>query len=129
MASADSWRIRGIEGVETMEPVLDRRLLWMGDDLVLVPVWRSFGDVWELDVWVRGVGCLGSYTHCLKLKPEARGEHFTSQLLMGSCLFVKLVCSVHLRGKGNRFLIQEFNCIFIASGKASKITDEKVWPH
>ena len=56
MASADSWRIRGIESVGTMEPVLDGGLLWMGDDPVLVSVWRSFGDGFtgkgELDIWV-----------------------------------------------------------------------------
>ena len=42
--SADSWRMKGIEGVGTMELVLDGRLLWMGGDPVLVPVWRSIGD-------------------------------------------------------------------------------------
>ena len=36
--TADSCRMKGIEGVGTMEPVLDARLLWMGDDLVLEPV-------------------------------------------------------------------------------------------
>ena len=53
--SADSWRIRGIEGVETMKPVLDGRLEMSGN-LVLVPVQRSFVDGFtgkgELDVWV-----------------------------------------------------------------------------
>ena len=44
VVSADSWRMKGIEGVGTMELVLDGRLLWMGGDPVLVPVWRSIGD-------------------------------------------------------------------------------------
>ena len=56
VASADSWRMRGIRDVETMEPVLDGGLLWMGGDPVLVPAWRFFGDEFtgkrELDVWV-----------------------------------------------------------------------------
>ena len=45
MASADSWRMRGIGYVGLiMELVPDGRLLWMGGDPVLVPAWRSAGD-------------------------------------------------------------------------------------
>ena len=60
MASANSLKTRGIGGVGTMEPVLYGRRLWMGDDSVLVPVWRSVGDgltgKGELDVWVARAG-------------------------------------------------------------------------
>ena len=44
MASADSWRIRGIKGVRIIKLVLHGVLLWMGGDTVLVSVWRSIGD-------------------------------------------------------------------------------------
>ena len=36
--TADSCRMKGIEDVGIIELVLDARLLWMGDDLVLVRV-------------------------------------------------------------------------------------------
>ena len=35
---------RGIEDVGTIKLVLDDGLLWMGADLMLVPVWRSVRD-------------------------------------------------------------------------------------
>ena len=56
MASADSWRMRGIKGVRIIKLVLHGVLLWMGGDTVLVSVWRFIGDgftgKWELNVWV-----------------------------------------------------------------------------
>ena len=36
--------MRGIEGVGTMESVLDGGQFWVGGDPVLVSVWRSVGD-------------------------------------------------------------------------------------
>ena len=74
MTSADSCRMRGIEGVETVELVYVGRLLGMGDDSLLLPMWRSVGDGFtgkgESDVWV-------DYSW---LNPGAREEHITSQL-------------------------------------------------
>ena len=56
MTSADSCRMRGIEGVEMVELVYVGRLLGMGDDSLLLPMWRSVGDGFtgkgESDVWV-----------------------------------------------------------------------------
>ena len=44
MTSADSCRMRGTEVVGTVELVYVGRLLRMGGDSLLVPVWRSVGD-------------------------------------------------------------------------------------
>ena len=44
MTSADSFRMRGTEGVGTMELVYVGGLLRMGGDSLLLPVWRSVGD-------------------------------------------------------------------------------------
>ena len=56
MVSADSFRMRQIDGVEMAEVVFVGGLLWMGGDSLLVPVWRSVGDGFtgkgESDVWV-----------------------------------------------------------------------------
>ena len=42
--SADPCRIKGTEGVGTVELVYVGRLLRMDDDSLLVHVWRSVGD-------------------------------------------------------------------------------------
>ena len=44
MTSADPCKIRGTEGVRTVELVYVGRLLRMDDDSLLVHVWRSVGD-------------------------------------------------------------------------------------
>ena len=44
VTSADSCRMSGIEGVGTVELVYVVRLLRMGGDALLVPVWISVGD-------------------------------------------------------------------------------------
>ena len=53
MASAASFRMRGIEGVGTVE------LVFVGG-LLLLPVWRSLGDGFtgkgQFDVWVVRAG-------------------------------------------------------------------------
>ena len=59
MTSADSRRIREIEGVG-MKLVYAGRLLRMGGDSLLVLVWRSVGDGFtgkrESDVWLVRAG-------------------------------------------------------------------------
>ena len=58
--SADSCRMRGIEGVGTVELLYFGRLLRMGGDSLLVPVWRSLGDGFtgkgESDTWLVRAG-------------------------------------------------------------------------
>ena len=53
MTSADSSRMREIEGVGTVELVHVGGLFRMGGDSLLVPVWR-----WVH--WQRGFRCVGS---------------------------------------------------------------------
>ena len=60
VTSALSCRTRRINGVGTVELVYVDRLLRMGGDSLLVPVWRSVGDGCTgkrvLDVWVVRAG-------------------------------------------------------------------------
>ena len=54
MTSIDSWRMREIEGVRMVELAYVSRLLRVGGDSLLAPVWRSvtegFTGKWESDV-------------------------------------------------------------------------------
>ena len=56
MTSADSCRMGGIKGVGTMKLVCVGRLLRIGGECLLLPVWRSVGGGFtgkgKLDVWV-----------------------------------------------------------------------------
>ena len=56
LTSADSYKMREVEGVETVELVLVGRLLSMGGESILLPEWRSvgggFNGTGESDVWV-----------------------------------------------------------------------------
>ena len=56
VTSADSCRMRGTEGMGTVELVYFGGLLRINDDSLLVPVWRSVGDVFtgkgNSDVWL-----------------------------------------------------------------------------
>ena len=60
MMSADSCRMRGIEGVGTVELMYVGGLLRMGGGSLLVLVWRSVGDGFtgqgELDMWLVKAG-------------------------------------------------------------------------
>ena len=60
MTSADSCRMRGIEVVGAVKLVYVGGLLRMGDDSLLVPVWKFVGDGFtgkgELDVWLVRAG-------------------------------------------------------------------------
>ena len=56
MASDDSWRNKRTEDVGTTKSVFAGRLLWMGDDSLLLPGLRFVGNLLtgkgKLDVWV-----------------------------------------------------------------------------
>ena len=60
MTSADSCRMRGIEGLRMVKLTYVGGLLRMGKDSLLVPVWRSVGDGFtgngESDVWLVRAG-------------------------------------------------------------------------
>ena len=60
MMSADSCRMREIEGVGTVELMFVGGLLRMGGGSLLVLVWRSAGDGFtgqgELDMWLVKAG-------------------------------------------------------------------------
>ena len=59
MTSADSCRMRGIEGLRMVKLYVGG-LLRVGKDSLLVPVWRSVGDGFtgkgEWDVWLVRAG-------------------------------------------------------------------------
>ena len=71
VTSADYCRMREKEGVGMVELVNVGRLLRMGGDSLLLPVWRSVGGGFtgkgELDVWA----------DCSRLNLGLQGEHLT----------------------------------------------------
>ena len=83
--------MRETEGVGTMELVYVGRLLRMGGDSFLLPLWRSVGGGFtskgESDVWA----------DCSRVNLRAQGEHLTCWFArVAASLFVKHVCTVHL---------------------------------
>ena len=74
VTSADYSRMREIEGVGMVELVYVGRLLRMGGDYLLLPVWRSVGGGFtgkgDSEVWV----------DCSQLNLEVQGEHLACWL-------------------------------------------------
>ena len=115
VTSADSCRMRGIEGVGMVELVFFGGLLTIRGDSLLQSVWRPVGDrltvQGELDVWIvragtwqpgnlhrNRIGYLPKLVSCRLLTAKSRSVRGASHqpAFTGSYLFVKRVCPVHL---------------------------------